>query len=310
MRRAPFALALLLAALSGVAHAAAGDDSRRAVVLPTELGGYFMGRDSYRRELGMALEQRLRAAQFNIVRPSPADAECREFDCLTRIADVHNANILVATRVINNLQVKLSYRLRVRVVERVGDKSTTREREQGCENCSEPEVRDRLVKLMSAVIANEPDVAPSGPVASSPATSEQQTPPAVSNPPQRSQPPSSPVPPRETGMSPKTLGVLAGVTGAVGVAGIVLTALGGEALSYNHKPSCGGGVSADACPRRYDTTAQGGAMVGVGVTLTVGAAVLLGLELHGLREKTRKRNYSIAPTIGTAGAGLVIGGAW
>ena len=98
-------------------------------------------------------------AQFSVVREtlSPAEIGCREFACLTSIADERGVDIVVVGRVVNNQQVKVSYHLRVRVVEKTGGKVDKREREVDCEDCTEPQARDRLARLMSAVIANEPE---------------------------------------------------------------------------------------------------------------------------------------------------------
>ena len=156
---------VLLSSLLCVHAEARADKARHAIVVPTELGGYFLNRDQYRREVNLALEDRLRAAQFSVPTRSPlsaSESDCRDLDCLTRIGDMHGADVVVAGRIVNNQQVKVSYRLRVRVVEIINDKPVTREREKDCENCAEPAARDGLATLMTAVLANEPETPPNG----------------------------------------------------------------------------------------------------------------------------------------------------
>jgi hypothetical protein len=165
-------------------------ERRRVLVVPTELGGHFLNRDVYRRDVGIALEDRLRAAQFIVVRSnvlSPAEADCREFACLTRIADTHGAAIVVAGRIVNNQKVKVSYHLRVRVVEKVNGQTATREREKDCDNCAESHARDALATLMSAVIANEPEPVP------------QVSPPPMPSPEPVVSPPNEPIKPPDNG---------------------------------------------------------------------------------------------------------------
>jgi hypothetical protein len=142
--------------------AAASDGRRTAIVLPVELNGFFLEREQVKREVTLALEERLRAGQIDVVRGAltPAEGECREFACLSRIADAHNAALVVAGRVVSNQRVKVSYHLRVRIVERSAGKVDMREREANCDNCTESQARDQLATLMTSVIANEPEPKP------------------------------------------------------------------------------------------------------------------------------------------------------
>lgn len=154
-------LSLLMPLLMDNNPAAAATEARRAaLVLPVELGGFFLDRDQVKREVTLALEDRLRAGQIDVARGvlAPSESECREFACLSRIADAHNASLVVAGRLVSNQRVKVSYALRVRVVDRSPGKPVDmRERDANCENCTESQARDQLATLMTAVIANEPE---------------------------------------------------------------------------------------------------------------------------------------------------------
>jgi hypothetical protein len=165
------ALFLLLSSLFTQSANARADQRRRVIVIPTELGGFFMSRDEYRREVNLALEERLRAAQFVVTARSllsSTEAQCRGFDCLAHIGEAHGASIVVAGRIVSNQDVTVSYHLHVGLVERVNGQFVSREREGDCHNCTEPQARDQLTTLMSAVIANEPAKVSSLPPASPP----------------------------------------------------------------------------------------------------------------------------------------------
>lgn len=154
------AVLLVLVVLLGGSAFASNNTRRTAIVLPVELGGFFLSRDEVKQEVTLALEDRLRAAQLDVMRKplTPSETACNEFDCLTRIADAHRASFVVAGRLVSNQSVKVSYRLRIRVVERTPGKPVdTREREGNCDNCTETQARDRLATLMSSVIENEPE---------------------------------------------------------------------------------------------------------------------------------------------------------
>lgn len=159
-------LGIVIVLLSLVSAPGRAEERRRVIVVPTELGGFFTNREQARRDVDLALQERLRTAQFVVPTRSPlspAEADCREFDCLARIADAHGASIVVAGRVVSNQAVKVSYHLRIRVAEKVNGKVATREREKDCDNCTESQARDMLATLMSAVIANEPEPTPAPP---------------------------------------------------------------------------------------------------------------------------------------------------
>jgi hypothetical protein len=159
------AVVLVLAAL---AQSAAGDEKKRAIVVPTELGGLFTNRTQWRREFNVALEDRLKVVRFSVLRTetlTPVEAECREAECLAAIASSHGADVAIAARIVNDQQLLTSYHLRVRIAERQADGTTkTRERERTCANCSEGQARDMLVTLLSATLANEPEPVEQPPV--------------------------------------------------------------------------------------------------------------------------------------------------
>lgn len=154
--------------LAAFVHPAAGDEKKRAIVVPTELSGLFTNRTQWRREFNVALEDRLKVVRFSVLRTeslTPLEAECREAECLGAIASSHGADVAIAARVVNDQQLLTSYHLRVRIVERQpGGAMTAREREKTCSNCSEGQARDMLVTLLSATLANEPEPVAPAPV--------------------------------------------------------------------------------------------------------------------------------------------------
>jgi hypothetical protein len=145
--------------LCALVASAQADEPKRAVVVSTELGGWFPKRNQWRREYNAALENRLRSAQYAVVKAdalTPAEAECRNEDCLSKIAADRSANVVVAGRVINDQQKLTSYHVRVQVFER-GTEPASRTREEVCSNCTELHARDLLVTLMSAALDNRPE---------------------------------------------------------------------------------------------------------------------------------------------------------
>jgi hypothetical protein len=151
--------ALVVAALVGLAGASAAEEKRRAIVIPTELGGFFPRRGEWRREFTLALEDRLRSARFVIVREplSATEGECREAECLAGIANHHRADLVVSARVVNDEQRLTSYHLHVALVERsTAAASAVRTRDRTCANCTELQARDALTTLLSSTLANEP----------------------------------------------------------------------------------------------------------------------------------------------------------
>lgn len=153
---------LVVLVLVALAAPAGAQEKKRAIVVPTELGGFFSQRSQWRYEYNRALENRLRSARFDVAGAatlSPAETTCREADCLAAIADAHHVDVVVAARANNNEQRLTSYGMRVIVAERPapGAAAVARTREKTCENCTESQVRDALATLLSATLANEPE---------------------------------------------------------------------------------------------------------------------------------------------------------
>lgn len=295
---------LLLSLLLTAPQNAQADERRRVVVVPTELGGFFLGRDEYRREVDLALTDRLRAAQF-VVLPRAAlskpEEDCREFACLERIAIANGASIVVAGRLVNNQRVEVSYHLRVRIVEKVNGQFTRRAREKDCDNCTEPQARDSLATLMSAVIANEPaetpahapTVEPKAPPLAPPAPAPSKTKPPLAFP--VGQPTAAT---RDRFTRSERLAFKLG--GAVlGAAGIGLLAQGFVELTHN-----GDVVTTNGQRFRVDTTTTGQPLF-----FSLGAASLIAggaLELLGWLPWQVK----VAPVVSASGANVQVGGSF
>jgi len=280
-------LSLLMPLLmdNNLAAAAATEARRTALVLPVELGGFFLEREQVKREVTLALEDRLRAGQIDVVRGvlSPSESECREFACLSRIADAHSSSLVVAGRLISNQRVKVSYHLRVRVVDRSPGKPVDmREREANCENCTESQARDQLATLMTSVIANEPE--------------PKKTPPREKTPPPVLPPQAPQVQTRERFTPPQRWVLrLSGIAAlAVGVGflaqGFVEVARDGEVVIENGQAF------------RLDT-----ATTGQPLFFTLGAlSTVAGVALSVLGWKSWPVRVAVAPAL--TGGQLVVGG--
>lgn len=301
--------AVLLAVCAATAGRA--DAPRHAVLIPPELGGFYALRDQYRRELVLNLEQRLRAGQVVVTSPSKGEADCHEFDCMIRLADSFRADLVIDARVVNNMSVKLNYALRVRVVERTGTTPATRERQQSCDNCTEADVRNMLVKLMSATIANEPEpqpATPTSPVVATPLSSPRDGSPAPSTAPAVLTPATITPPPavedsRRSMRSERKVFLALAAVGLAGVAAGVATVL---AERFAVDGTCATTVAAgERCPVVVDARNGmiAGGVVAVGGAAT--AAVFFGLA-H--RELKKDRALWFAPTAGARGGGAVLGG--
>lgn len=156
---------VMLCVVAGLdARPARAQEKKRALVMPTELGGIFLGRSEWRREFNAALENRLTSSRYIVAgadKLTKAETECGELACLKAIAKAHGVDVVVAGRVVNDEQRLTSYHVRVRLVERQADGELAgREREASCPNCTEKDAKNMLATVMSAALANEPEPVP------------------------------------------------------------------------------------------------------------------------------------------------------
>jgi hypothetical protein len=287
-------------------------DGRRVIIVPTELGGFFTGRDVYRRDVDLALRERLRASQFSVATRSPLSATesaCRELDCLARIAEIHGTGLVVAGRILNDGAVTLSYRVRIRVAENNDAKVATREREKECSNCTEGQARDMLATLMSAVIANEPEPA---------------SPPMVMEPPLKSPPPNDGalVKPRALPNNPPPVigssssaedrlsrgqrlalrGVGFGLVG-VGVLGLIQ---GFVELRHNGDVVDSSGKDCSSCSYHLETGKGQALFFTLGSVVALGGAAMAIVSWIHLPKQPREHALTILPAVSPTGAQLQI----
>jgi hypothetical protein len=304
---------VVLCALLGFADArpASGQEKKRAVVVPVELGGYFPTRGEWRREFTAALENRLRSARFAVVGAtalSKTETECREPECLKAIAKAHSADVVVTGRVLNDEQRLTSYSVTVRLVERQPDgEPVARARERLCANCTEGQARDLLATVLSATLANEPEPVEPPPVKPSVPPVPNGKPIVEPPPPDNGKivTPPPPLPPGDHLTRKQRLifrGVGFGLVG-LGVLGIIQggveKARDGEPVFPNGNTGCG-----TACDHQLDTSKGQKLFFSLGaVTFLAGAA--LAVVSWVPFPKPRKANaVRILPAVSPTGAQL------
>jgi hypothetical protein len=271
---------LLLSALSLVAASARADENRRAVILPTELGGYFPKKAEWRREFDITLTDRLKTARINVLEGEPLtkeESECRDQSCLAAIAEHHQVDVVVSARVVNDEQAITGYKVEVSLVDRSPTGTAFRTRDNVCKNCSEIATREMLAETLSEALAGTPPKPP---------TDGNHTP---------------------KHPEPKSLRRPIYITlGVVGVAGTIASviALGVKADEY-HQPDCSGTIPPGRqCPYVKNTS-------GAIITSSVVGALSLGLAVYSFVMASRpdpKHHAWIAPTFGEHSAGMIVGG--
>jgi hypothetical protein len=262
--------------------------SKSAVVVPTRLTGWFPRRDEYQADLDLSLSDRLRMIKYAVLKRealSDAEQQCSTSDCLLAILNKYSVDAAVMSRVVNDQKETTTFHLFVRVALRRDDHPPElREREKMCVNCALSRVRDELIELTGATIAETP-MAPSH---TSP----------------RPLPLSSPEPaPVQTDHTIENVYWSLGTLGAAAFLGGVV-ALGVEGGSNG---GCAFDVaSGERCRATMDTRPS---MIASGIIATVGlivAPVFYGLAVH--ERKKNKVHAWVAPTVGRNGAGLAVGG--
>jgi len=264
---------------------------RTAVVVPTQLNGFFPHREDWQHELDLWLGDRLRMVQFSVAGEemlSPGEARCFDADCLAAVAKAHSLDVVVAARVINDQQDLTTFHLMVRMLFKgaSGETPAMRERQAKCPNCSLSAVREQLVVLEGAALANTP---PAEPMDRQPA------------PPIKSAPPLSVMPSIEYGdrFSRQQRLVFKSVGVTVGAVGLLAIVQGFVELHHQGDIVVQNGMRYE----RETGTAQA-ALFTVGAVLAVGGGALAVLGWTPL--KRSKHHLTIAPS----GAGAQLRGAF
>jgi len=274
--------ALLLAAALVAALPAHADEARRAVVLPTQLGGFIPNRTEMRAALDLLVANRLRRVRVAVQTPtlSAAERQCFDEPCLAALAERHRVDVVVASRLIDDEQrAANAYHVAVRVWVR-DEAPALRARDQACPLCSEDKATELLATLVAQAYANEappPDApaAEAAPPAAAPMATKPPDPPASSV--VSALAADFAAPPAPSASTSKRLWILRGSAIGLGAGWLVALALG------SWKAAQDGEVRCDPDCRRRDTSAgQAAAFTVSGVALS--AAVTL--AVLGLRRGT------------------------
>jgi len=261
------ALALVVPVMLAALDARA-DETRRAIVLPTQLGGFIPNRQEVQKAIEVLIENRLRRVRYAVASAealSPDELHCNEDACLATIGAKHGADVVVATRLINDEQKANAYHLFVRMFVR-GDKPL-RSRAKDCPYCSENKATETLAVMVAKTLAGEP---------------EEATPPIAPQ-----QPPKTP----EQSVS-TTKKALRGTSIASAVAGVVLMSVGGWKASQNGEVIC------DPECKQRDTTPAQATLFTLGTALVVAA---IPMAVFGWKSSAGvERKVSVLP----AGAGM------
>jgi hypothetical protein len=252
MKRA-FIVAVI--AVAAVAAPARADEPKRAIVVPTQLGGFIPNRHEVQLAIDVLVANRLRRARVNVVSPSSLSAEeaqCQEDVCLAEIAARRHVDVVVASRLINDEQRNLNaYHIAVRMFVR-DELPAIRVRDKTCTYCSEDKATDMLAVTVAEAYANEPTEAAPAPAAVA-----------------------APAPTANSALTPTsrpwlTTPLVRYGSLALGAGGVVALALGGWKASQD------GSVTCDPDCQRRDTSAGQAAAFTVG-SVAIAAAVPLAL---------------------------------
>jgi hypothetical protein len=274
--------ALLVAAMLAAALSAHAEEARRAIVVPTQLGGFIPNRTEMRAALDVMVANRLRRARVTVQAPtlSAAEGQCFDGPCLAALAERHRVDVVVASRLIDDEQrAANAYHVAVRVWVR-GETPALRTRDQACPLCSEDKATELLATLVAQAYANEapPADAPAADAAASAVAPMAATATAAAG-----APASSAIsalaadfaaPPAPSPSTSKRLWILRGGAIGLGAGWLVALALG------SWKAAQDGEVRCDPDCRRRDTSAgQAAAFTVSGVALS-GAVTLAVLGLR------------------------------
>lgn len=289
-------LATICVLVGLTSSANAEEKKKRALVVPTDLGGYFPKRSEWRREFNAALENRLQSARFTIANSdvlSKTEVECSALECLKSIVKTHDCDVVVAGSVHNDEQRLTSYHIRVRLIERLpsGDLAG-REKEVTCPNCTEKDAKNMLATMMSATLANEPEP---------PIIPPDNLKPPPPKPPENDPPPLPATKPEDR-LSRGPRLILRGVGfGLVGV-GVLGLAQGFVDLSHQGDPvkANGRGGCGTECPYRLDTSKGQNLFFSLGAVTAIVGATLAAVSWIPMP----KKRVTVTPSLSPASATL------
>jgi hypothetical protein len=274
----PTLLLLMATATLSIGRANA-QETKRALVLPTQLGGFIPNRKEVQKALDILVENRLRRARVQVLPQtvlSRDEALCSAEACLEEIANAHAVDVVVASHFINDEQRNLNaYHISVRLFVR-GEKQPHRHWEKDCAYCSDDKATDLLALTVAEALAGEPTSKPAAPAT---------TPIAVHE--------TRPVAPTES--SPQRSlkkPILRGAAIAASVVGVIGLSLGGWKAAQNGEVSCG-----PEC-RRRDTTGEQATFFTIGV---VAIAAAIPMAIIGWKsDHAPERKVTLLPS----GAGM------
>jgi hypothetical protein len=239
---------LVIVTMLVVALPAMADETRHAIVVPTQLGGFIPNKAEVQAGIDVLIANRLRRAKVDVMENPPwlqEELTCHEDICLAQIANRHGVEVVVSSSLVNDEQRNNAYHITVRMFVK-GESPSVRERNVTCDYCSEDKATDLLATTVAQAYANEP--APAAASAAPPATAVTATaPPPIDNAPTRTQK------------------LLRGGAIVLGVGGVVALGLGGWKAAQN------GDVSCDPVCRQRDTTPGMAAAFAVGAVALVAA---------------------------------------
>lgn len=306
MSRATIRRCILIVSSAAVAatagEARAQTSSSAVLVLPTQANGILFERS----RLQKLFDDRVAAGvqQQATVVSLRDELPCYEASCLARLAEKYGVNAVAWASVSLDKKRPPDYHLKVNTFNR--DDEQIEAKEETCRTaetetgvCGERQAGEALQTMASLVRphslattsaqiqaphANEPNVIVS----------------ARTDAPK----PIAPLPSSERRMSRGALIGLGVLAGAGLAGGLALTSVGAAGLALDGKPTCSGPLS--QCPRVYDTSVMGGALVGVGVAVLVASTVALIFDVRALKRRDR---ITLLPLVGPSTYGLSFGGA-
>src|SRR5260370_39039182 len=111
--------AILLFAFATLMPSPTKATPRTAIIVPTQLNGFFPHREDWQRELDLWLSDRMRMVQFTVAGDGAltrGEAQCMDADCLAQIAKSHAVDVVVAARVIIDLHDLTTFHFMVRML--------------------------------------------------------------------------------------------------------------------------------------------------------------------------------------------------
>ena len=231
--------------------------------MPTLVGGTVPDRSGWQREFDARLDHAITKAGRSPQASGPLNATestCREAECMARLAESAEVNIVLGLRVTADRGSPPSYKLVLTRYDR-DRPGVVRHEDAECSVCTELQTAERVEHMVSVVLPSLVVV---------PMASVAENPPVV----------------EKRGPSRKTLLALMGVSAALGVGGIAMIGAGGKALAINGDPTTMVPLPQQALSV-YDTKGTGTALVAVGAVLLVTSVIELGVEGWALRRRAR-----------------------